>query len=401
LTQRCIVTAPLIVALGMKLSPSDTAYLVSSSLIISGVATFIQIHRFGPIGSGLLSIQGTSFTFIGPLIFAYFTLLEGDSVDEALGAVLGTSAVCALCMLVCVQFVEKLRRWVTCNVSGATVALIGLTLVWTTLKNLNREYTAAAELDYPAWWLLALAAAVFLITLAMVRSGQAYLRMSSITVGLIFGLVSAWLLGIVDMSALDKLETTFYPQPNKFPLSFDLAAFFILMPAYLISSTESVGDLTATSKLSGLTIGDKSYWQRIRGGLSADAVNSFIAAIFSTFPNTTFSQNNGVIRMTGVCSTYVGLFVAGILCLLGLFPVLGSLLVILPGAVLSGATLLMFFMVFLSGLVIVSSGEAHIKSWPIVIAAMVQFPISSGAICAFLLEVLRSFLPEKLGAQSA
>ncbi|WP_018416786.1 solute carrier family 23 protein [Teredinibacter turnerae] len=95
-----IVTAPLIIALGMKLSPVDTAYLVSSSLVISGVATLIQVSRVGPIGSGLLSIQGTSFTFIGPLIFSYYTLLNGASSAQALGAVLGSSGVCALCMLV-------------------------------------------------------------------------------------------------------------------------------------------------------------------------------------------------------------------------------------------------------------------------------------------------------------
>lgn len=407
-----IVTAPLIVALGMKLSVEDTTYLVSSSLVISGVATFLQINRIGPIGSGLLSIQGTSFTFIGPLIFSYFTLLEGYTSAEALGAVLGTSGACALCMMILVQFVEHLRKWITSNVSGTAVALIGISLVWTTLKNLYQNFEAVEPGAYPAWWVLALAILVFAITLALVRSGLAFLRMTSITIGLLVGFAIAWPLGMVDASPLADMAAVFYPRVDQFPLSFDLGAFFILMPVYLISSTESLGDLTATSKLSGLAINNREYWQRVRGGLSGDALNSLIAAIFCTFPNTTFSQNNGVIRMTGVCSPYVGRFVAVILVLLGLFPIVGGIFVIMPAAVLSGATLLMFIMVFMSGIMIISTSEPATKSWVLVSISVVvglvcsvvapkldflpgwlqsflQFPVSTGAICAFVLELCR------------
>ncbi|WP_028882505.1 uracil-xanthine permease family protein [Teredinibacter turnerae] len=406
-----IVTAPLIIALGMKLSPVDTAYLVSSSLVISGVATLIQVSRVGPIGSGLLSIQGTSFTFIGPLIFSYYTLLNGASSAQALGAVLGTSGVCALCMLVLVQFVEHLRRWITTNVSGTAVALIGISLVWTTLKNLYGDYTRVDT--YPGWWVLALALLVFVITLILVRTGNALLRMTSITIGLLIGFGVAWTLGMVDTAPLNAMPNVFVPSVTQFPLSFDLTTFLVLMPVYLISATESLGDLTATSKLSGLAINNRAFWRRVRGGLSGDALNSFIAAIFCTFPNTTFSQNNGVIRLTGVCSPYVGRFVAVMLIVLGLFPIVGGFFVIMPAAVLSGATLLMFIMVFISGLMIVAGGDARVRSWPLVTAAVIfglvcsvvvpllsflpqwlksflQFPISTGAICAFILELFRA-----------
>ncbi|MBX2859374.1 MAG: xanthine/uracil permease [Cellvibrionaceae bacterium] len=410
-----IVAAPLIIAMGMQLSPEDTAYLVSASLVVSGLATLLQIHRVGPVGSGLLSIQGTSFTFIGPLIFAYYSLVDGYSSAEALGLILGTCGICALCMVVLLQFVEKLQRWVSANVSGATVILIGLSLVWVTCSNLfNAFATAQRETTaFAPWSIFAVSAAVFAVTLALAFSGNALLRIVSITGGLILGLAVSWSLGMVDTTPLQNLDTFFFPSVNYFSLGFDLGAFFILFPVFFISASESLGDLSATAKLSGFTIGDKPYWRRIRGGLSGDAINSFIAAILCSFPNTTFSQNNGVIRLTGVCNPKVGIFVALLLIVLGVFPIVGALFVILPVAVLSGATLLMFMMVVVSGIDMVNSGSDASRSWPLVglaiivgilsslavkqieflpqwLTSFMQFPVSTGAFFALLGEFIRS-----------
>ena len=408
-----IIAAPLIVALAMDLEVKDISYLISCSLVISGLATLIQIRRIGFIGSGLLSIQGTSFTFIGPLIFAYSTLIDGRSPQETLGVIMGCCAACAVCMMLLSQFIHKLKSYITTNVSGTTVTLIGLSLVWTTANNLNREFTKAETADGSGWQVLALAACVLAITFTLSRSKVALVRISSITIGLSIGFLIALAMGLIDFSKLSELNWFFIPMPNHFALGFDWAIFLLLLPIFVISATETLGDLTAASKLSGLTIGDSAYWTRIKGGVAGDAFNSLLAAVFGTFPNTSFSQNNGVIRITGVSSTYVGNYTAVILCLLGLFPLFGGLFIVMPGAVLYGATILMFFMVFLSGFNIVSAGEDGVKNWWLVgvavcsgmllsvlvphmgfipqwLKSLLQFPISTGALIAVLLEFIRA-----------
>ena len=415
-----IITAPLIMAMGMGLSIEDTSYFVSSSLVVSGVATFIQIRKFGPLGSGLLSIQGTSFTFIGPIISAYFILIEGHSPESALGIIFGTCALCAVFVGVMGQFIERIQTVLTPNVTGTTVILIGSSLVWTTIKNLSREVVSVSEENGNIWFVILLAVFVFSVSFYFSRHKNALFRTLSITLGLLLGSVIAYFFGMLPFDELKGLDRFFVPEFYRFPLSFDVHLFVVLLPVFIISSVETVGDLTATSKLSGVSLGSKEYWGRIRGGISGDAFNSFVAALFCTFPNTSFSQNNGVIRLTGVSSRYVGRIVALMLCVLGLFPIVGGLFVIIPGSVLYGATLLMFIMVVISGLSIIRSYlDQDTKAWWVVIPSLIvgwglpvlvgrihflpdylsnffSFPISTGAVAAIVLELIRHSISKKI-----
>ncbi len=401
-----LVTAPLLVALGMGLDSATTAYLISSALMISGLATLVQVSRIGPVGSGLLSLQGTSFTFIGPLVYVYQSHVASLGTDGALATVFGACLACSAIMVVAAQFIERLRNVLTPNVSGVTILLLGITLVWTTLGNLGRELDAASA---PAV-VGALAAAVFFLIVVLSRSKQPWLKMGSIMLGLIAGCVVAWPLGLISVPQATASAAWFLPDFMPFGLRFDVTAIAILLPIFVVSATESVGDLTATASLSGLKVGDKPFWRRVRGGIVADALNSLLAALFATFPNTTFSQNNGVIRLTGVSSRYVGFYVAGLLVLLGAVPLVARLVQALPGAVLYGATLLMFLMVGVSGYRIVAERAAGRRDWLIVVAAIIGglacgalvpkisglppavanvlgFPVSSGAFIALILEL--------------
>lgn len=403
-----IVTAPLIIALGMGLGAEETAYLVSSALVVSGVATVVQITRMGPVGSGLLSIQGTSFTFVGPLIYLYQSRTGDLDSAAILGALFAACAVCSVVIMVLSRFVERLRHIVTSRVAAATILLLGITLVQATLANIEREYLGAGS---DGWRVLVMAGAVFACIALAVWRGGALLRMSSIVVGLAVGFVVAGALGVPIAVDLADAPALFVPELGRYPWSFDLTFVLVLLPIFLISATESIGDLTATASLSKLPITDRGFWQRLRGGLLADAINSFVAALFSTFPNTTFSQNNGVIRLTGVCSRRVGLWTAGFLFALGLLPAVATVLQALPGAVVSGATLLMFFMVAVSGIhiargdtdaqrtrvvvgIAVVSGLVlgivgpKLTAVPEALRMLISFPVSSGAFIAMLLEAL-------------
>src|SRR6202011_136585 len=152
-----------------------------------------------------------------------------------------------------------------------------------------------------------------------------------------------------DLSAMRSAPRFNLPLPFRFGLSFDLSAFLPFLFMYLITVMESIGDLTATSALSGQPISGPIYFRRLQGGLLADGINSLVGACLNSFPSTTFAQNNGVIQLTGVASRYVGIFIGAMLMLLGLVPAVGIVVQGLPPAALGGATLIMFGMVAASG----------------------------------------------------
>ena len=210
---------------------------------------------------------------------------------------------------------------------------------------------------------------------------------------------------------MSELPSFFYPQLLLYEPGFNLGIFLSLLPVYLVTAAESIGDFTATSKLSGQPLSGAPYWRRIQGGVLGDGFNSLLAALFNTFPNTTFSQNNGVIRLTGVASRQVGVWLAAMLVIMGTFPVLGGLFQVMPKGLLYGATLLMFTLVGYSGWQIVSSSASGRRAWGIVIsslliglvasrlpamvddmppmlAMMLGFPVAPTTVCAVLLEWL-------------
>jgi NCS2 family nucleobase:cation symporter-2/xanthine permease XanP len=404
-----ILTAPFLMALGMGLNAEDSAYVISSALVVSGFATLIQINRVGMLGTGLLSIQGTSFAFIGIMIFAYQKLALNMTSGEALGAIFGSSAACAALMLVLSLFIRQLKSIITTNVAGATIILIGLSLVHSTLQNLVGSFNAAGGLEGSGVSHLVLAAVVFAVIAVVANLHQVWLRLSSITIGLLIGILAALQMGIADFSGVTHGDFLFVPEFWRYPLTIDIQVMVLIMPIFLVSAMESIGDITATNNLSGLKTGTPDYWLRIRGGIMAEAFSSFIAALFSTFPSTTFSQNNGVIRLTGVCSRYVGNYVAGFLVILGCLPIVTAVFQRIPSEVIFGATLLMFMLVVVSGFRVVEMAQPKVRDWTVVVLAIVlgyvismsidrvpnlspeivilfQFPVSTGALVALVLE---------------
>ncbi|MBT5420388.1 MAG: purine/pyrimidine permease, partial [Candidatus Cloacimonetes bacterium] len=202
---------------------------------------------------------------------------------------------------------------------------------------------------------LGLGLMVLVIIVIFNRSKNQFLRMSSIVIGLAIGYVVAIFMGKVDLSGLKDLPIISIPIPFKYGFKFNLTAFIPVALIYLITTIESIGDLTATSMVSGEPIEGDLYIKRIKGGVLGDGVNSALAAAFNTFPNTTFSQNNGVIQLTGVASRYIGMYIAAFLVILGLFPIIGGVFQQMPKSVLGGATIVMFATVAAAGIKIIAS----------------------------------------------
>ena len=367
-----IVTPALIISGALQLPPADGAYLVSMSLFVSGIATFIQTKKIGPVGSGLLAIQGTSFAFIGPIIAAGTAVIgAGGSPQEALGTIFGLCFVGSFIEMFFSRFIQFAGKIVTPLVTGVVVTLIGITLIdvgFTSMaggpvaKALQAE--AAAEgieiealnsFGSPTNFLLA---GLVLATIVILNSFRnSFLRMASVAIGLLVGYIVATSQGFVSFSNLSDLAPVMVPVPFRYGFGFSWIAFLPFAFLFLITTIESTGDMTATSLLTGQPITGKRYFDRIRGGILADGINSAIAAVFNTFPNTTFSQNNGVIQLTGIGSRYVGYFISAIFILLGLFPVVAGVLQTIPQPVLGGATIIMFGTVAVAGLKIISTVE--------------------------------------------
>jgi len=180
--------------------------------------------------------------------------------------------------------------------------------------------------------------------------------MSAIVVGLVIGYIVAAFMGKVNFGKMADMQVLAVPMPFKYGFfKFTLAGFIPIALIYLITTVESIGDLTATSMISKQPIKGDKYFKTISGGVLGDGVNSALAAVFNSFPNTTFSQNNGVIQLTGVASRYVGYFIALFLVIVGMFPVVGGLFSIIPNSVLGGATILMFGTVAAAGIKIIAT----------------------------------------------
>jgi len=407
-----IITPPLIVAEALKLNAADAAYLVSMSLFVSGAATILQTNRLGPIGSGLLSIQGTSFTFIAPIISAAgMAMSQGATVQQALGIVFGLCLAGALVVVVISRFIQLAARVITPVVTGTVVTLIGLTLIEVGMISVGGGFAAKADGSFGSLGNLGLAGLVIAVILVVNSSRSPRLRMLAVVLGLAAGYVAALLLGKVDMGQFADIPLLVLPEPFRFGIGFEWSAFVPFIFMYVITVMESIGDLTATSSLTGQPISGPVYTRRLQGGLLADGISSGIGACLNSFPSTTFAQNNGVIQLTGVGSRHVGTFIGGLLIVLGLLPIVGVLVRALPPAALGGATIIMFAMVAASGIRILSRVTMTrrntliisislglglgvtfvpeiVEALPPLVRNTLHSGIATGGICALLLNLL-------------
>lgn len=359
-----IITPPLIIASALRFDIQTTGFLVSMSLFVSGIATFIQSHRVGPIGTGLLCIQGTSFSFISPIISAGMLGMVNGKMDVALGLsyVFGGCLVASVVEMIVSRILPYTRKVITPLVAGIVVTLIGLCLIKAGINSCGGGQAAIDDGTFGSIRNLGLAVLVLVTIIFFNRSANRFLRMGSIVLGLLVGCVAAYCLGMIHFSDIHATGSLNIPVPLKYGLRFDVGTIVSLGLIYLVTAVEAFGDITANSLISGEPVEGPVFMRRAQGGILADGFNSMLAAFFNSFPNSIFAQNNGMIQLTGVASRYVGYFIAGALFLLGLFPVVGEFFSLIPDCVLGGATLLMFGTVAAAGVRIIASTKMDRKA---------------------------------------
>lgn len=382
------ITPPLLLAAALKFSPEDTAYFISIALLASGLGAFLQCRRRGPLGSGLLSVTGTSFSFIQPLTQAWHA--------GGFGLMLGLSCVTAPLQMLLAPFLSKLRRVFTPLVSGVVVLLIGCSLIPTAFYGLATPVHDGA----PPWLGLAVGAVVIAVLVAAQATRRAWMRISGVALSIAAGCFVCALVGGLHAPPPGTGEwlTRVRWLPHGFAINVGLMLPFAFI--YLVSSLEAMGDMTATSQLSGLApVGDE-HWRRLSGGLLADGLTSTLSAAFGGFPSTTYAQNNGVIQLTGVASRRVGYVMAAILAVLGLVPAVGRWVTVVPPPVLGAVALMLFGLVAVSGLRLIATAGLGQREAAIVALSLgvgLGLPTQPGLIASFP-EWLRSLLESGISA---
>lgn len=403
-----MVTPALIVGGALGLPLEMTAYLVSMAMVASGIGTFLQVNRFGVVGSGMLSIQSVNFSFVGVMISLGLSMKE-NGIDEnaMISTLLGVSFVGAFLVCASAWALPYLKKVITPTVSGVVVLLIGLSLIHVGIIDFGGGFAAKGTEQFGSLQNIGLASFVLVIVLLFNCLRNPLLRMSGIAVGLIAGYLAALAMGMVNFSPLKDAPVFTMPSLFKYGFAFDWSAFLVAGTIYLLSVFEAVGDLTATAMVSAQDYEGDEFQKRLRGGVFADGLVSVIATAVGSLPLTTFAQNNGVIQMTGVASRHIGKFIAAILVLAGLFPIVGRVFTTIPSPVLGGAMVLMFGLIAIAGVrIIMTNGinrrEAVIAATAVGMGLGVAFeadvfvllpevfrnPIAAGGITAVVLNLI-------------
>ena len=350
-----IVTPGLLICLALGVSKEDTNMILSMSLVISGIATFLQCKRVGPFGAGLLIVQGTSFNFIGPIIgIGSAMVAAGTPVESVMAAIFGVVIAGSFIEMGVSQILPWIKRLITPLVTGIVVLLIGLTLIKVGLTSMGGGYGAMKDGTFANADNLIMSCTVLGLIILLNRLKITWIKSSAILIALIVGYALAGFMGHLDFSGLKDAPLIQIPSPMHFGLDFSWSLFIPMAFIYHVTSLEAIGDVTATSKLSNEPVDGPKWMQRIKGGVLVNGANSFLAGIFNTFPSSVFAQNNGVIQLTGIASRYVGIWVAALLVILGFLPIVAGVIQAVPQAVLGGAVMVMFGAVAASGINILS-----------------------------------------------
>ncbi|HCN40181.1 MAG TPA: purine permease [Rothia sp.] len=330
-----IIAVPLVVCTALGFSIPQTSLVVSASIFVAGIATFIQSKGIGPVGARVPGMMGTDFTFVNP------TIAVGSQFGMA-GIVAATLSA-SIVEIVLSRFIKPLMRFFPPLITGTVVALIGITLL-----PVSMDWAAGGvgSENYGSLQNLSIACGVMALTLAIAHFGRGILRAAAVFIGMVVGYLVCIPLGLVNLSAVGDAPWFALPNIFAYGFHFNWASTLAFVPAYIVSTIGTVGIMMAIGQASGTTMSSK----RVSGGVLADGVGSAIAGVFGAGPNTAFSQNVGLVTLTKVASRRVMIIAGLILVALGIFPKLSALIAVMPQPVLGGAGVIMFGLVAAQGI---------------------------------------------------
>ncbi|OIQ31407.1 MAG: uracil permease [Alphaproteobacteria bacterium MedPE-SWcel] len=328
----------------------ELLYLIQMSMLFAGIATLLQTISIGPVGARLPIVQGTSFAFLPIMI----PLVAGKGVD-ALAALFGGVLIGGLFHACLGLFIGRIRFALPPLVTGLVVTMIGLALVKVGIQYAAGGVPAIGTPEYGSLLNWSAALVVIVVTVGLKFFTRGMLSVSAVLLGLIAGYIYALLVGMLSVEAITgswgRAATFALPQPFKYGFEFSFAAIIGFCLMAFVSAVETVGDVSGITKGGA---GREATDKEVEGATFADGVGSAIAGLFGGLPNTSFSQNVGLIAMTGVMSRHVVTCGAIFLIVCGLVPKVGAVIRTVPIEVLGGGVIVMFGMVVAAGVSILA-----------------------------------------------
>lgn len=402
------VTPSIIVAgaAGLAFGGAEQVYLIQMAMLFAGIATLFQTVGFGPVGARLPIMQGTSFAFVG--------VLAGVAATQGLGVALTACIIGGVIHFLLGSVIGKLRWLFPPLVTGLVILAIGLYLIPVAIK-----YAAGGAADFQMaaesfgslkHWSVALTVVVVSLILKFFTKGIT--SNAAILIGLLAGYVLAFLLGMVNFGAVGKASWITGIQPLPYGFEFSLGAVIAVTLVSIVSAIETVGDASATAKAGA---GRDATDEEIAGATYADGLGTAVAGVFGGLPNTSFSQNVGIVGMTGVMSRHVVTIGGLVLVACGLIPKVGAVIASMPLPVLGGGVIVMFGMVASAGLNVLSEVNLNrrnmviiaislaiglglnlvpsaVQYLPGVVKILMTSAVAPTALCAILLNLI---LPEE------
>ncbi|MFE1168251.1 nucleobase:cation symporter-2 family protein [Nocardiopsis sp. NPDC058789] len=357
-----VVTPPLIMAAAVGLDPVETGLIISAALLVAGLMTLVQtlgVWRFGmrmPLVIGASFIPITAMTAIGE--------------SSGLPAVFGASIVAGLFGILIAPVMASLIRFFPPVVTGSVITVVGLSLIPVAIGWI----TDNSETGTPSDTNLLLGGGTLLVILVLSRVLRGVWGRASILLGMVLGTLFAAALGEVDFGAVGQGPVFSLPTPFHFGTpEFQVAAIITMCVMMIVILSEGMADILAVSAV----VGSKVDGRRLADGLRADAATAVVGPLFNSFPGSTFSQNIGLIALNKVRSRYVVAAGAVLLLVMGLFPILGRVVAMIPSPVLGGAGLVLFGSVAAAGIQTLGKVDYEDNQNMVIVAVSLGFGILS------------------------
>lgn len=351
------ILVPLIVGAALGLTSEQLTYLVSIDILLCGVATLLQVFNSRFFGIGLPVVLGCTFTAVGPMI-----AIGGE---YGISAIYGSILVSGLFVIAVSGFFGSLVRFFPPVVTGSVVTIIGITLIPVAINNMGGGQGAA---DFGSLSNIALAFGTLGFIIFLYKFSRGFMRAVSILVGLIAGTVAAGFMGKVDFTPIAEASYFHMVEPFYFGMpTFEWSAILTMILVALVSLVESTGVYFALSDITKKEIKEKD----LAKGYRSEGLAIFLGGIFNAFPYTAYSQNVGLIQMSGVKSRKIIFIAALMLIVLGFVPKIGAMTTIIPTPVLGGAMIAMFGMVIAQGIKMLSGVISQSQENSMIVACSV------------------------------
>ena len=347
------ILVPIMIAGALGYSAEQLTYLISTDIFMCGVATLLQLQLNKYFGIGLPVVLGVAFQSVAPLI------IIGQSHGS--GAMFGALIASGIYVVLIAGIFSKIANLFPSVVTGSVITTIGLTLIPVAIGNMGNN------VDKPTAQSLILAAVTVLIILLINIFTKGFIKSISILIGLIVGTGIAGAMGLVDLTPVAQAPLVHVPTPFYFGApKFEFSSIVMLCIIATVSLVESTGVYLALSDITK----DKIDSTRLRNGYRAEGLAVLLGGVFNTFPYTGFSQNVGLVKLSGIKTRLPIYYAAGFLILLGLLPKFGALAQIIPSPVLGGAMLVMFGFVSVQGMQILARVDFEHSEHNFLIAAI-------------------------------